>query len=413
MRRLFRNMRRSAPGQVLITFALMFMMLLVFVGLAVDVGFYLAERRAVQNAADAAAMAGARVILLDDEPVPPERHAYAYVTLNGYTESEATATYDNDHERVTVEISHDVPKFFIRAVYPGPWQVSAKAVAGVIREVKQYGLIALGETNKVCDSKTGIEFGGDGELIMSGDVHSNDCITFDGDIWGGDPELDLAASNSIRKLDQQKNFKYGTAVDQALPIPDPLKNKIVNPLEKSGSTCESAGWYEEDEESKGKVTLYPGRFEKQKDLPNNMKEVTLKPGEYCFMDGVTFHVTTSLTTDPADGGVLLYFESTAKLELDLDDLRIKAHEDPNYQNVVIWSTNCNAPVKITGNTEVQISGVIYAPCSPVEVKGGPKVDLFGTGAIIGWKIKFSGNPDINISSPVEYEAEPPRVYLLD
>lgn len=58
-----RRRHASAPrGQILVMFALFLTVLLGMLGLALDVGFAYAERRTVQNAADAAALAGARMV---------------------------------------------------------------------------------------------------------------------------------------------------------------------------------------------------------------------------------------------------------------------------------------------------------------------------------------------------------------
>ena len=54
--------RPSARGQVLILFAAMIVVLLLVVGLVIDAGFGFGQRRAAQNSADLAAMAGARVL---------------------------------------------------------------------------------------------------------------------------------------------------------------------------------------------------------------------------------------------------------------------------------------------------------------------------------------------------------------
>jgi len=63
------NIRRREDGQVLVQVALMIFVLLLFVGLAVDVGNVYGERRHMQNAADAGALAGAREICFGD-PAP-------------------------------------------------------------------------------------------------------------------------------------------------------------------------------------------------------------------------------------------------------------------------------------------------------------------------------------------------------
>ena len=54
--------KRGERGQVIVLFTLALAALLLFVGLAVDGGYALVQRRAVQNAADFAAIAGTRIV---------------------------------------------------------------------------------------------------------------------------------------------------------------------------------------------------------------------------------------------------------------------------------------------------------------------------------------------------------------
>ena len=61
----FRDQRTAgtAPrGQIIVMFAMFLTSLLGAVGLATDLGFAYAEKRTIQNAADAAALAGARQV---------------------------------------------------------------------------------------------------------------------------------------------------------------------------------------------------------------------------------------------------------------------------------------------------------------------------------------------------------------
>ena len=57
---------RRERGQILVLFAGAIVVLLIVAALAFDVGMILVERRDQQNAADAAALAGARYVLTDD-----------------------------------------------------------------------------------------------------------------------------------------------------------------------------------------------------------------------------------------------------------------------------------------------------------------------------------------------------------
>ncbi len=73
-------------GQTLVLFALMFMALVMFLVLTIDVGMLLAKKGNAQNVADAAALAGAQE--LPEDPLNAEKVARDYVTQNGLDPSE-------------------------------------------------------------------------------------------------------------------------------------------------------------------------------------------------------------------------------------------------------------------------------------------------------------------------------------
>ncbi len=70
-------------GQVLVYVTLAVMTLIAFIGLAVDTGNIYAERRRMQNAADAGALAGARELCLNNGASAAEAKAAEYMQLNG------------------------------------------------------------------------------------------------------------------------------------------------------------------------------------------------------------------------------------------------------------------------------------------------------------------------------------------
>jgi len=90
--------------------------LLGMVALVVDVGLALKERRSLQNASDAAALAGARE--LPDNPALAIELARAWATDNGITAAnglsvEVTSTYA-PNDTITVSVTRDVPYRFSR-----------------------------------------------------------------------------------------------------------------------------------------------------------------------------------------------------------------------------------------------------------------------------------------------------------
>lgn len=74
--------RRRSDGQVLVLFALGITVLLGFTGIAFDVGRFYTERRFLQNAADAAALAAANALIRGGTTLDAEAEARAILTRN-------------------------------------------------------------------------------------------------------------------------------------------------------------------------------------------------------------------------------------------------------------------------------------------------------------------------------------------
>ncbi|MBI1885861.1 MAG: hypothetical protein HYS09_06070 [Chloroflexi bacterium] len=124
----------SQRGQVLILAILGMGLLMGFVALAVDVGMFMHERRALQNAADAAALAGAYE--LPDDPESADEQARAWAAGNGIAPEEiesveVTTTYAAD-DTVVVNVTREVGFIFARVLglTSGTVKATATAVIG-------------------------------------------------------------------------------------------------------------------------------------------------------------------------------------------------------------------------------------------------------------------------------------------
>ena len=82
-RGLFWRTIHNEEGQAVVQAMIAFMVLLAFVGMAIDIGNVYAERRKMQNAADAGALAGARELCLLNDANAAAARAEEYMTLNG------------------------------------------------------------------------------------------------------------------------------------------------------------------------------------------------------------------------------------------------------------------------------------------------------------------------------------------
>lgn len=173
----------AARGQVILMFALFLTVMVGMLGLAVDVGFAMSQRRSMQNAADAGALAGTHMVAKSDPlaPVSVKAQVDAVVTKNamaGGTLGAITCNYVNDGGstlapctavvpagatgvRVRVEETH--PTFFMR-VMPGVADtVDTSAVAKA--NVKKLGTPMDGPFMP-CGVNTKRPSGGDLDLVI-------------------------------------------------------------------------------------------------------------------------------------------------------------------------------------------------------------------------------------------------------
>lgn len=258
--------RRSQHGQVLVLFAGGVLVLLVVAALAFDVGMMLVERRDQQDAADAAALAGARY-LFDGDCVAPTwtcsraRAAATAVALqNGFDDADPIESvqvlipaqngrYARFPNFVEVDINSQRPSIFGKVVGKTAWPVSVMAVASNGQDLKfPFSMLALNPT--ACKA---IQVSGQGEVEAFGNIQSNS----DGSAAGcggiglsrtGGGEINIIADDATcRSAGTIQNSGSGTMTCTQAPgsfsLPDPLeslaaptKPALAPALQKIGHT---------------------------------------------------------------------------------------------------------------------------------------------------------------------------------
>jgi len=125
VKRLLRTFRTDKRGATLIWVSLAMVALISMMALAIDGGYAYAQRRQMQNAADAAAIAGARMRALGGSDAQVDSVINQYATANG---ADAVSwTYLNGQNTVQVTASRTFPTFFAGIV--GLQQMTASALA--------------------------------------------------------------------------------------------------------------------------------------------------------------------------------------------------------------------------------------------------------------------------------------------
>jgi Flp pilus assembly protein TadG len=126
--------RRAESGQILVVFALSLMIIIGMVGLAMDGGATLAQRRDQQTAADLAALAGANDYLLTNNATESIDRARSVSAANNFTHgtggTSVGVTIDTSNGvEVTVAVASGHKNSFLGALGMATWPVTTQATA--------------------------------------------------------------------------------------------------------------------------------------------------------------------------------------------------------------------------------------------------------------------------------------------
>lgn len=157
---------KEEKGTIIVLFAFLIVFMIGLVGLSADTGNVYHQRSMMQNAADAAALAGAYKL---PSTTSASTAATQYAGLNGITGSDTlTITYPSNE--IKISITRQVKTFFAQIIGVNSFTVSVHAVAKSI-----HGGNAFDYALFHGDTKTALDINGGTEVIQ-GDGHSN-CNT--------------------------------------------------------------------------------------------------------------------------------------------------------------------------------------------------------------------------------------------
>lgn len=160
---------QDESGQSVVLFALMFVLLIGFGALAVDIGRVAVEKSSLQNAADAAALAA--VYDLPNEFVARQT-AENYAKTNGIN-SDVAVSFLNSDKRVAVSATQSVEYTFAKVLGLNRTNVSVQAVAAITNVFHPFNYVLFSGSSIDLLTLTG-------QNTITGDVHSNDSIVING-----------------------------------------------------------------------------------------------------------------------------------------------------------------------------------------------------------------------------------------
>ncbi len=393
-------MRYQLRGQVLPLLALLLVPLLAFAALGTDAAYLYSQRRLTQNAADAAALAGARELLrrtaTDTQVI---QVAATYALSNGFPGPiPADAISVQRPDTIRVRLNRNVPLFFLPVLGTDTLQVNARATARITQTPGEYALLALEDLitdpGIYANGTTDIYVRGRGPSGRGASVRSNAAIDTRGTVtFIVDGCIDAAGT-----INQNGTWQYDCLnAELGDYVPDPLAGRIQPPAlnhiqYEYRQTCDNYA---------GPLTCRP--------LPPCAETVELRPGLYrnlrlprdlprqqgggpcnqartirfvaepgtapvAILDGTQLQLGNTNTRLESRGVMLYITGSGGIIDPKNGELRLEAPVTAPYTGglagLAVWIANCST-FDSQGNGEFYIGGLFYAPCSQVTMHGNP------------------------------------------
>lgn len=379
--------RRIERGQSLVIVAFALVSLLGMSGLAIDGGILFANRRHAQNAADAAAMAGAFAILQGNDPIA---HAYNRAADNDFDDNHSSnwvevyypptsGPFAGDYDYVQVTIDSRVDTVFAQFVYAGELRNTVNAVAHAkpaTVEPLLLGNAIVGLAESGCAVVW--SHGNNNTSVEGSGIHVNsdhpDCAFK----ASGSNHLDVSGG----AISVVGGFEISGSASVS-PIPDTGAEVLVEPVIPP-PIC-SGNAVRDD----GAGTFTPGYTD---DFKFTGGTWTLEAGIYCVDGGFNVNSGTVITGHD----VMIYIMSGDVTWNGSATLNLDAPDDGQYAGMLIYQDPANSDrATINGNSGSHFTGTMYFPSAEVQINGTGATDGFHS-QIIGDTVDMSGTADMSI-----------------
>ena len=411
-----RRRRHSEKGTILPALAAMIIVLILLTGLVVDVGVLQDQRGQAQNAADAAAVAGAMELLPSGNGSTWASNVALNTTAwNGFTNgagnTTVSATPNTGSGTMTVVITRNVNTYFMNMLGLHTMPVTVTAVAGL--GPSSSCLVALSDT-----ASPGLEVGGNVTLNCGVQVNSNSnggnyAVNWQGtsgciqstaiNINGGYYESGGACSGGHYAVNTS-----GGALTPATGKPqisDPLAATLPTAPATSPCTYSSQVTYTNNQTPPGNI-VQPGVYCGGLQINGTNGTVTFASGTYVMYNG-GFTVNSGSTITSASGGVTFYLTGASGSQVGNINFSgngvnatLSAPTTGTYSGLLFWvdgkSTSSNANI-INGQAGSNFNGTIYMPSTQLEITGQSNLIDTGNYSIVANTINVNGQGNLSLT----------------
>jgi hypothetical protein len=378
--------------------------LIAVVALTLDGGRVLEERRHAQGAADAAALAaGAEMYLSAVNKTTPNVNAVALnmAARYGYTGNGVDSTvtvnrppssgaFAGNSDYVEVIIRANLDNTFGRLFTRQKMVVEGRAVARGRPAI--IGVVALASS-----ISTGFEVSGNGSFrVSNASIRVNSTSTSAYRV-GDSAFVSAQSHNVVGGFDRSGSSSIsGTRRTGVPPIWDQMAGlPAPNPGSYPTRAKEELRLSEDEE-----VTIWPGVYEEGIDITDNAT-VRMMPGIY-IMGSRGFDISGNATVTGDE--VMIYNSNVHGSGGGIDiggsgSIRLTPPQSGTYTGISIFQKRGMSPsIDITGNGNVDITGLIYANAARVELRGnaGFASDLLASG-IVAHEIRVRGDGRVRVN----------------
>jgi len=413
------RLRRDESGAMLVIMALMMTMLLSLLSVGIEVGSWYMTRRALQTAADAAAIAGA----LEGARGTPGRTVSAAKTeavRNGAKETAdailvhtppTSGTFKGDPQAVEAIVTRQQPRLFSAVLAGGTMEISARAVARV-NLTGQACVLALDPTASGALTGQGSTIVTMQGCLLAANSRSNSAVQLSGSsmvsadgLWtAGDVSLGGSSSYAF----------VNPPVTHAWPLPDPYANLTIPPLGPCRSTNTKIN-------KPLTEPLQPGTYCGEFSI-GSQGVVVLNPGTYYIDRGdLTINAQAQVRcncTVPGDGVTFVLTSSGSASDIGSVDIngganiQLRAPSGAGYPFPgILFYQDRRAPSgrvnTFNGGSDIVMSGAFYFPSQAIKWNGNTAVG--GSTAcvqIIARTVAFGGNSTLDSSGCAALRARP-------
>ena len=392
-------------GQAVVLIAIVLLAMLMMVGLAIDAGQLYSARRAMQEAADAAAYAAAVTLYQGGTQAQAFASAAVDSTTNGYTHNgsntwititQPTVAPYNTNRFIEVTISQDIKTSLVPA-QASLNRVTVHAIAGADTLNNDYAIMALdrGATPSafVVGASATLNITGGGIVVNStaGNAASNATPLSDWDIScpSTNPcNIDIAGSTaSSWPAAQSGNPDYYNGARTGQPqVTDPFagypKPSTTNLPCGTQAACTNRGGFGPGSDTLG-TGIYTGSFANKNlchgiyilkgngfggDIGVDTSSVDPVTGDIC--DGKVF-IFNTMSNYPAVGGTCSAMGVSGN-----HDITMYAMTTGTYAGLLVYQDPaCTQPMVFGGTAfSLQATGTIYLPNASFSANGHPTIN---------------------------------------